>query len=365
MVVTHTQLANTWSSLSEEEEMALLKFSLDTSNPSDDMWRKFALPLTPPCSPSRSFGESSDCDELTSDITDLERLHDVSESLDSTFDICSNSCSRAIDHLQSKLISDCMWSGNHDNEPLVRPVYFSKVEYSKKFTIEPEELYPTPCPSPSPSSSDASDYTSSNDCVDPTSVFPFPLSNVNDSISSQSDSDEEIDVVTVDTKPLTIDVGRIDGRPPKRKFGHLNKPSIIYAKIQTTPTLRKSKSLPPKLSSSSSSLRQLSITTNNSNSSAEDSDPEMRRVNRVNHNVLERKRRIDLKKSFERLKECVPGIEVKDRAPKVIVLKKASEYVLSLTKQEADLFKQRELLQKQNDMLQLKLEQCLQNPLKF
>ena len=186
MVVNLNMMAVSAWNLAEEDDV-ITKLGLDSSNPSDDMWRKFSLPLTPPCSP-RSFGESSDCEEVMGGC-DLDRLHDMSESLDSTYDISPHGCSRA-DVLRSKLISDCMWSGNHnDTDRIIRcPSLSLKSAFSKKIWIETgETLYPTPCPSPPPNGVETVEYPSSNECVDPTSVFPFSPVNDN-SASSHSDT---------------------------------------------------------------------------------------------------------------------------------------------------------------------------------
>ena len=48
---------------------------------------------------------------------------------------------------------------------------------------------------------------------------------------------------------------------------------------------------------------------------------------RTQHNVLERKRRTDLKNSFFHLRDSVPELEGQERAPKVVILRKASQYI--------------------------------------
>ena len=57
------------------------------------------------------------------------------------------------------------------------------------------------------------------------------------------------------------------------------------------------------------------------------SDSEDSEGKRAQHNVLERKRRNDLKSSFHRLRDHVPEIRCQERAPKVVILKKAANYV--------------------------------------
>lgn len=79
-------------------------------------------------------------------------------------------------------------------------------------------------------------------------------------------------------------------------------------------------------------------------------------MRRATHNVLERKRRIDLKKSFEKLRECVPNLEKIDKTPKVIVLKKAAMHIEDLGREQMELEDVKIQLQKRNDELNSKLE---------
>uniref|UniRef100_A0A8C0HQS9 BHLH domain-containing protein n=2 Tax=Accipitrinae TaxID=8955 RepID=A0A8C0HQS9_9AVES len=51
---------------------------------------------------------------------------------------------------------------------------------------------------------------------------------------------------------------------------------------------------------------------------------------RRNHNILERQRRNDLRSSFLTLRDHVPELVKNEKAAKVVILKKATEYVHSL-----------------------------------
>lgn len=62
-----------------------------------------------------------------------------------------------------------------------------------------------------------------------------------------------------------------------------------------------------------------------------ESDDEQRRAS---HNILERKRRNDLKYSFQLLREQVPELEENQRAPKVIILRKAAEFIRHIRERE-------------------------------
>jgi Myc proto-oncogene protein len=68
--------------------------------------------------------------------------------------------------------------------------------------------------------------------------------------------------------------------------------------------------------------------------SKNDEDPESRRHT---HNVLERKRRNDLKNSYQLLREQLPALEENDRAPTGQILLHAVEYIDSLNEAERDL----------------------------
>ena len=80
---------------------------------------------------------------------------------------------------------------------------------------------------------------------------------------------------------------------------------------------------------------------------------------RAQHNVLERKRRNDLKYSFQCLRDCVPQLETQERAAKVVILQTAAECIRDLHAQEALLsrkldneYRRREQLERRLALLQ-------------
>ena len=95
----------------------------------------------------------------------------------------------------------------------------------------------------------------------------------------------------------------------------------------------------------------------NSRNSSDSEDSEGRRAQ---HNVLERKRRNDLKSSFHVLRDRIPELNSQERAPKVVILKKATEYILGLNRTHKKLSAEYEQLQRTNRRLQerLKALQC-------
>ncbi|KAF7247949.1 N-myc proto-oncogene protein [Varanus komodoensis] len=86
------------------------------------------------------------------------------------------------------------------------------------------------------------------------------------------------------------------------------------------------------------------------NSDSEDSE------RRRNHNILERQRRNDLRSSFLTLRDHVPELVKNEKAAKVVILKKATEYVHSLHAEEHKLLLEKEKLQVRQQQLIKKLE---------
>ncbi|XP_076852514.1 N-myc protein [Brachyhypopomus gauderio] len=78
---------------------------------------------------------------------------------------------------------------------------------------------------------------------------------------------------------------------------------------------------------------------------------------RRNHNILERQRRNDLRSSFLTLRDHVPELARNDKAAKVLILKKAAEYVTSLEAQELRLRQEKDRLQNRRQQLLRRLEQ--------
>ncbi|NXN18715.1 MYCN protein, partial [Indicator maculatus] len=86
------------------------------------------------------------------------------------------------------------------------------------------------------------------------------------------------------------------------------------------------------------------------NSDSEDSE------RRRNHNILERQRRNDLRSSFLTLRDHVPELVKNEKAAKVVILKKATEYVHSLQEEEQKLLLEKEKLQARQQQLLKKIE---------
>ena len=168
----------------EKDEVEAEGYS--TPVPTHDIWKKFELLPTPPRSPSRSPRNSPvDFGSITGDFCSVaDTLQIVSDILDE--DSCSATPLATVEislsSLKSKLIQDCMWNGsNYENS-----LDFKALAAA---TLNAEDLYETPCSTPPPV-----EYVSS-DCVDPSTVFPYPVNESHQNLCSShtsSDSGKEL-----------------------------------------------------------------------------------------------------------------------------------------------------------------------------
>ena len=81
------------------------------------------------------------------------------------------------------------------------------------------------------------------------------------------------------------------------------------------------------------------------------------RGNRLSHNDIERQRRNDMKSRFDSLKSVIPEIEKLERAPKIQILSRATEFINKLHLEEKRLDNEKELERKRNRLLLDKLVQ--------
>ncbi|KAG8524781.1 N-myc proto-oncogene protein [Galemys pyrenaicus] len=200
------------------------------------------------------------------------------------------------------------------------------------------------------------------------------LSDSDDEDDEEEDEEEEIDVVTVEKRRSTsnskaVTTFTITVRPKSAALGpgraqpgelilkrcvpihqqHNYAAPSPYVESEDAPPQKKMKSeasprplksvMPPKAKSLSPR-----------NSDSEDSE------RRRNHNILERQRRNDLRSSFLTLRDHVPELVKNDKAAKVVILKKATEYVHSLQAEEHQLLLEKEKLQARQKQLLKKIE---------
>ena len=139
--------------------------------PAHDIWKQFELLPTPPRSPSRSLRHSP--------VGVADNLQIVSENLDNGSAAHLATVEISLSSLKSKLIQDCMWNGsNHEKKS-------SELRVTPKPNAE--DLFETPCSTPP-----SVEYVSS-DCVDPSTVFPYPVNESHQNLCvthSSSDSGE-------------------------------------------------------------------------------------------------------------------------------------------------------------------------------
>ncbi|KAK3710175.1 hypothetical protein QZH41_010576 [Actinostola sp. cb2023] len=285
-----------------------------------DIWKKFELLPTPPRSPSRNSDSPVPMNSLVADTLQIvSEILDEDETPPQLTPVQSdkNPCS-----LRSKLIQDCMWNS----------LAYESIEL--KVLTCPEDLYETPCSTPPPV-----EYVSS-DCVDPANVFPYPINDNQSFCSSHtSDSEEEIDVVTIER--------------PKRRLSTSSETS------SDEPSVKRQKPVASRPKSFSLHKKSKEVKRQESSGSDEEDGENKRAV----HNVLERKRRNDLKTSFHQLRAEVPEIEDNERSPKVVILRKAKDYIEQLKTDEARLRREMDKENKKNKELTNKLSalRCRRN----
>lgn len=130
-------------------------------------------------------------------------------------------------------------------------------------------------------------------------------------------SEEEIDVVSVQT----------ESKP---------KPTATIKQTTTTPTLNNTPK--PRITLQKTQQKD-SRKQDDSCSNTSDSEGE---VTRISHNDLERKRRNELRNRFNNLRESIPALSNNEKAAKIVILRKASELVPVLQKEEKKLLAEKE-----------------------
>ncbi|XP_018531515.1 N-myc protein [Lates calcarifer] len=136
-------------------------------------------------------------------------------------------------------------------------------------------------------------------------------------------------------------------RPPTRTISSSS--STSCSSVTSTSGARSSSG-----SGSSSSSKRSAGGDSSPRGSSDSEDSERRR----NHNILERQRRNDLRSSFLTLRDHVPELAHNEKAAKVLILKKATEYVSSLETEEMRLQQEKDRLQARRQQLMRRLEQA-------
>lgn len=198
------------------------------------------------------------------------------------------------------------------------------------------------------------------------------LSDSDDEDDEEEDEEEEIDVVTVEKRrssssSKSVTTYTITVRPKSAALGRVQASELIlkrcvpihqqhnyaapspYVESEDAPPQKKVKSeVSPRHLKNLVPHKAKSLSPRNSDSE----DSERRR----NHNILERQRRNDLRSSFLALRGHVPELVKNEKAAKVVILKKATEYVHSLQAEEHQLLLEKEKLQARQQQLLKKIE---------
>ncbi|NXD78778.1 MYC regulator, partial [Halcyon senegalensis] len=381
--------------------------------PSEDIWKKFELLPTPPLSPSRrSSLAAASCFPSTADqleiVTELLGGDMVNQSF-----ICDPDDESFV---KSIIIQDCMWSGFSAAAKLEK-VWCSPTR-SASGPQGPRSPAPAPRPCwattrrPPPAATRVSGGPRAlgggrGKCqvppgallgergaapglfpsLPPFSPSPPPprvgffkchvsearrgsqrvyfLENQTSFPSSkeEQEEDEEIDVVTLaeanesessteSSTETSEEHSKPHHSPLVLKRCHVNIHQHNYAAPPSTkveyPAAKRLKL------DSGRVLKQIS--NNRKCSSPRTSDSEENDKRRT-HNVLERQRRNELKLSFFALRDQIPEVANNEKAPKVVILKKATEYVLSIQSDEHRLIAEKEQLRRRREQLKHKLEQ--------
>ncbi|NXS37097.1 MYCN protein, partial [Pomatostomus ruficeps] len=387
----------------------------DSAPPGEDIWKKFELLPTPPLSPSRAglqehppgggpvpWGGAAlwgcrptDPVDWASELLLLPPEADLWGGVDGG-DFFETGPG-VTNNLNSIIIQDCMWSGFSAREKLERAV--SEKLQSKAPAAPPpppgaagnipcactqrsrlglnrglacaDELVPVTTATNSvirPGFQSLLVFFSENNIY-----FLFcPLLPEDEEDEEEEDEEEEIDVVTVEKRrsstnkavtTLTITV-----RPKNTTFSsvrtqqnglilkrcapihqqHNYAAPSPFVETEEAPPQKKLKIEVPRPVKPTIQPKPKSSSPRNSDSE----DSERRR----NHNILERQRRNDLRSSFLTLRDHVPELVQNEKAAKVVILKKATEYVHSLQAEEQKLLLEKEKLQARQEQLLKKID---------
>ncbi|XP_014325576.1 N-myc proto-oncogene protein-like isoform X1 [Xiphophorus maculatus] len=138
--------------------------------------------------------------------------------------------------------------------------------------------------------------------------------------------------------------------PKKQKTSETSRPPIRIGSSSSTSSSSSCTSAP---SIAGSRSKRSTSGDSSPRGSSDSEDSERRR----NHNILERQRRNDLRSSFLTLRDHVPELAHNEKAAKVLILKKATEYVCSLETEEMRLQQEKDRLQARRQHLMRRLEQ--------
>ncbi|KAL3055745.1 hypothetical protein OYC64_018433 [Pagothenia borchgrevinki] len=328
----------------------------------EDIWKKFELLPTPPLSPRRrpSLPDAS--------LNAADHLEAVTELLDDDRDT----------FLQSFIIQDCMWSSSFsaanklEQAVSARLVALRNRRESSTTTSKESNSRGSDSRGSDSRGSDSrgsdsrgfdsnikesdirgSDSRESNNCIDPSEVFPFkpltekeapselcletpPLSSSDsESEEEEEEEEEEVEEEEEEEEEEEIDVVTVE----RRKTSQRSNPLILKRCNVDIQQHNYAAPQPPrhpvsKLVEAGEDLH----------------------ARRRTHNVLERNRRSDLKRSFSALREETPAVANNEKAAKVLILKTATEFICELREEEGRLMREEEAQRRRNRKLRHTLQ---------
>ncbi|XP_061587622.1 transcriptional regulator Myc-like [Cololabis saira] len=305
--------------------------------PGEDIWKKFELLPTPPLSPSRA-PFPPDAALPAAALPAAAHLEAVSELLDED---CGSTS-----FLQSFIIQDCMWSSSfaaatkleravserlaslrarHDSAPSaggeaggrqVNAEYLQDLHPAAAHCVDPSAVFP-------PTSAGGGGASVKTELNLESPPLSSSESEEEDEEEEEEEEDDEVDVVTVDGLRTPRRAGpfpMVLKRPP-----HVDVHQHNYAAQQ--PAVKRVKAEAPAArpcGGGGGGGRRCG------SPRSDDSDSDRRRT----HNVLERQRRDELKRSFEALREEIPAVAGDRKAAKVAILRTAAELIRAMRAEE-------------------------------
>lgn len=324
--------------------------------PSEDIWKKFELVPSPRHLSGRSSGDAGGMAPLGSDLG-----WDLSPPM--------KGAGRWTGAMSSMvLLRDCMWGDCLSTRGCLEKVFTERLSggtpkaspVPKPEPVAPEPVTKNPEPAAQPR-------------TPPPDTRP-PASSGSDT-PSDSEDDDEIDVVTVEKRrarrarqPVTITVradlldpcmkhfhisihqqqhnyaARLPPDPPSQQPPESGVPLNMEqedAPLSPTETLSSSLLSPPETPETPSPMSPKGGSSSGCGSSGSDGEV----VKKKNHNFMERKRRYDLRSRFLALRDEVPGLATTSKTPKVVILGEATAFLHSLVVRERRLALEKRQLQ--------------------
>nr|XP_055197529.1 protein L-Myc isoform X2 [Nyctereutes procyonoides]XP_055197530.1 protein L-Myc isoform X2 [Nyctereutes procyonoides] len=334
--------------------------------PSEDIWKKFELVPSPPTSPP--WGSGPGAGDAAPGVGPPEPWPGGGAGEEAE----SRGHSKAWGRNYASIIRrDCMWSGFSARERLERAV-------SDRLAAGAPRGNPPKAPA-------APDCAPSLEAGNPAPAAPCPLGEPKTQACSGSESPsdsegEEIDVVTVEKrqslgvrKPVTITV-RADPLDPCMKHFHISIHQQQHNYAARFPPESCSQGGAPERGPQEEALERdapeekeeeadeetvsrppvESEAPQSCHPKAGSSDTEDV-TKRKNHNFLERKRRNDLRSRFLALRDQVPTLASCSKAPKVVILSKALEYLQALVGAEKRMATEKRQLRCRQQQLQKRI----------